>query len=95
MSARDTICNIFKYITKLDLELLPETSADIFIETFKDDNETSAYKATNYTFFKLHNENLFTIKFPSKYFVKLRENNLKEVFPRTFISLILHLTLSI
>ncbi|XP_008181540.1 zinc finger MYM-type protein 1-like [Acyrthosiphon pisum] len=40
LNAYDNLCSIFGFITKFGSQLLSETSADIFISTFKDDIDT-------------------------------------------------------
>jgi len=44
ISAYDNVCNIFGIITKLDSELLSETSAKTFINRFKDNTEETNIK---------------------------------------------------
>lgn len=44
VSIYDYVCNIFWFIAKLNLELLSETSADIFINIFKDDIDETNIK---------------------------------------------------
>ncbi|KAF0712048.1 zinc finger MYM-type protein 1-like, partial [Aphis craccivora] len=40
LTAYDNLCSIFGFITKFSSQLLSETSADIFISTFKDNIDT-------------------------------------------------------
>jgi len=52
LTAYDNLCSIFGFITKFSSQLLSETSADIFISTFKDNIDTiSTYKTRDSTLF--------------------------------------------
>ncbi|VVC41855.1 HAT, C-terminal dimerisation domain, partial [Cinara cedri] len=77
------------------LQLLSETSADIFISTFKDDIDTTNIKQEIVHFSSYVMQLNLPIISPQNIYIYVHENNLKEVFPNVYISLRLYLTLPV
>lgn len=84
MSAHQNVCDIFEFMTRLGSELLSETSANIFISTFKYDIDEFNVKQEIVHFSSLIIKNNYH-QISSKLY--LLENNLKEVFPNKYIFL--------
>lgn len=87
MSAYDNVCNIFGFIMKLGLEILSKILADIFINTFEDDIDEINIKQEIVHF----SNYIKQINLPQNVLFYEHENNLKEVFPNTLISLRVYL----
>jgi len=83
----DNLCSIFGFITKFGSQLLSETSADIFISTFKDDIDTINIRQEIVHFSSYVMQLNLSIISPQNIYLYVHENNLKEVFPNVYISL--------
>ncbi|KAL4092349.1 hypothetical protein QTP88_026870 [Uroleucon formosanum] len=93
-NANNMTCN-FGFITKFGSRLLSETSADIFISTFKDNIDTINIRQEIVHFSSYVMQLNLPITSPQNIYLYVHENNLKEVFPNVYISLRLYLILPV
>jgi len=84
LSAYDNLCSIFGFITKFGSQLLSETSADIFISTFKDDIDTINIKQEIVHFSSYIMQLNLPIISPQHIYLYVHENNFKKVFPNVY-----------